>query len=154
MHLFRRALGKWLVLALVAPIAATGCSFSGKGTVSGKVYYKKTLLKGGNVTFFSTEGKPSLSTSIAEDGSYKLEKVPTGEVTICVETKSLKLQPGATPPPKYSAPPGAPAGYTPPNVADRSKNFVPIDEKYATPEDSGKKYTVKSGSQEYNIELD
>ncbi len=62
-------LGRWgALLVLLVPLGMSGCG--GTGSVSGKVSYKGQLLKGGNVTFISSEGKPTVSASIQEDGSY------------------------------------------------------------------------------------
>src|SRR5436309_829807 len=68
----RALVGGGTLLVLLA--VAAGCG-SGVGSVSGKVFYQGKLVKGGNVTFVSTEGKPSKSTSINEDGSYSLDKL-------------------------------------------------------------------------------
>jgi hypothetical protein len=143
---------RWLCLALFAPLVLAGCS-GGKGTVKGKVSYKGTLLKGGNVTFLSTAGKQSISCAINEDGSYTAEGVPAGPVKILVETASLKPQAtqGAR---SYSPPPGqkAPEGYLT-GMGDNSKRYTEIPEMYGDPEKTDQLYTVTTGTQEKNIEL-
>jgi hypothetical protein len=133
------------------PLGASGCG--GSGTVSGTVSYAGKPLKGGNVIFVGSEGKRSISGSIQEDGSYTLAKVPPGPVTVCVETESLN--PGAkalarhyTPPPGMQAPAGLDEGN-----ASTAKLYVKIPEKYSKPDQSGLSYTVKSGSQKYDIDL-
>lgn len=147
-----------LALALMGSFAAAGCG-GGTGTVTGKVYYKDTPLKGGNVTFVSTQGKPSKSASIGEDGSYKLEKVPAGEVKICVETQSLRPQPGATAPERKSTPPPGAKGPSYASggggaAADTSKRYVAIPDDYADPKKTKLTYKVTGGNQEHNIKLD
>jgi hypothetical protein len=125
------------------------------GTVSGKVYYKGEALKGGNVTFVNAENKVSRLATIQEDGSYKVEKLPAGEATITVETRSLKpVARGNLP--SYSPPPGKepPGGYKPPDFAANAKRYMPIPDRYAKPETSNLKYTVKGGSQDHEIKLD
>src|SRR4051812_22653135 len=119
--------GKWAVLALVPILAAAGCGGS-RVTVSGKVSYKGTPLKGGNVVFNSLEGKESRSAPIAEDGTYRIEKCPVGKVKITVETESLKRVGTSGGARKNQPPPGAnvPADYTPPDFDDKSKRYVPI----------------------------
>src|SRR4051794_22586118 len=83
-----RGLGRWgLFLLLLTPLGLSGCGAS--GSVSGKVSYKGTMLKGGTVTFHSPMGKASAVAQIGEDGSYTIEKVPAGDVKICVDTKML-----------------------------------------------------------------
>jgi len=145
-----------VLLALIALPGATGCG-GGTATVSGKVYYKNTPLKGGNVTFTRTDGKPSVAGRIGEDGSYTLEKVPAGDVTITVETESLnpRLRTGIA---KVSAPPPGhepPGGYNPGGQGGSDfKNYVRIPEKYADPGQSGLHYTVAGGTQVYDIKLD
>jgi hypothetical protein len=148
-----RGLGRWGVfLPLLALLGLSGCE--GTATVSGKVLYKGVPLKGGNVTFASTEGRRSVATSINEDGTYTIQKVPAGAVTICVETESLNpaLKRTAR---KYSPPPGqkAPGGFGSGNTEDTAKRFVPIPPQYAEPESSDLKYTVASGTQTKDIEL-
>ena len=144
-----RGLGRWgALLALLVPLGASGCS---PGTVTGTVSYNGKMLRGGNVTFISTAGKRSATASIQEDGTYRLDKVPPGEVTVCVETASLKPAEGATAR-HYKAPPGmqAPGGL---DEDPASKHYTPIPEKYSKPEESGITYTVKGGSQTFDIKL-
>src|SRR5262249_25999933 len=74
-----RSLTKWAFLALFPVLAASGCG-TAKVNISGKVSYKGAPLKGGNVTFSSTAGKGDVSSRIAEDGTYTLERCPTGPV--------------------------------------------------------------------------
>jgi len=130
----------------------TGCS-GGKGTVTGKVSYQGTVLKGGNVVFMSTEKKPSVSCTINEDGTYTAEGVPTGPVKILVETASLKPA-SYSQGKQYDPPPGAkvPEGYKT-GAADNSKRYVEVPEKYNDPDKTDQLYTVTSGKQEKNIEL-
>jgi hypothetical protein len=142
-----------MLLGFVA-LGATGCSDPRSATVSGKVSYKGTMLKGGNVTFLSTEGKGTASTQIGEDGNYTLEKAPVGAVKICVETQSLNPK-GRVRTPKYAPPPGmeAPGGYTPPDPTKDAKRYVPIPDKYAEADTTTLTYTVIKGPQTKDIEL-
>jgi len=123
--------------------------------VSGKVSYKGAPVKGGNITFVSSEGKASASTSINEDGTYTISKVPAGAVQICVETETLNPAKRSKTP-KYSPPPGmkAPEGLGSGNTEDLSKRYVWIPPAYANPETTKLAYTVKGGSQEHNLDLD
>lgn len=135
-----------IVPVLIGLLGVAGCG-PGVATVTGKVSYKGTPLKGGNITFVSTEGKPTISDKISESGTYTLRDVPTGTVTICVETESLKTAARA---PVYSAPPGMTnPNAPPPNQANR---YVPIPTKYADTATSGLSYKVV-GSQTHDIEL-
>src|SRR5256885_16873266 len=82
-----------LFLALASVLAASGCG--GTGTITGKVSYKGTPLKGGTVYFISAGGFVGQS-PIEEDGTYTIPKMPPGEVTITVETDSVKPTGAAT----------------------------------------------------------
>jgi hypothetical protein len=146
-------LGRWMgFLALALCLGAVGCG-SSTGTITGKVYYKNTPLKGGTVNFLTSDKKVNQLSEIQEDGSYKIEKMPVGEVTITVETISLRPARNI---PTYAPPKGqeTSGGYTPPNIADKAKRYVPIPDKYASADNSGLKYTVKGGSQPYDIKLE
>src|SRR5437588_6501794 len=91
-----------LAILLLALLIATGCSGKkASGTVSGKVTYQGKALRGGSVTFIPADGVGVATSRIAEDGSYKVEKVPAGNVKITVETetsKPVQKYPGAQPP--------------------------------------------------------
>lgn len=147
-----RGLGRWgTFLVLLVPLGFTGCSSS--GTVSGKVSYKGTPLKGGSVTFISSPGKPSASTQINEDGSYTVAQVPAGAVKICVDTQMLNPA-GKAKAPKYSPPPGMQSPYpVSGDTADPGKRYMPIPADYADPEKTTLTLTVKGGRQDFNIDL-
>jgi len=151
-----RGLGRWMtLLVLLAPLGLSGCG-PGTATVSGKVTIDGKPLKAGNLTFIpSAAGKQSRGMTINENGEYKLEHVPVGPVTICVETESLNPA-GKRMPPAYKPPAGqkAPEGFgSGDSAAEAAKRYVPIPKKYAEKDTSGLTYEVKSGSQEYDIEL-
>ena len=139
------------VFLLATSFGLLGCGSSSPGTVSGKVYLKDKLLKGGNVTFLTADKKISQSAKIGEDGSYTIENIPAGPIKIAVETMSLKQ---AASVPRNNAPPGQKS----PNSSavdpkELMKRYVPIPEKYADPSESGLEYTVKSGKQDHDIKL-
>jgi len=135
------------VLLLVSLVAG-GCG-PRTGTVTGKVTYQNTALRGGNVTFIGANGR-SATAPIGEDGRYTAERVPVGEVKITVETKSLAKQATL---PKYKAPPGAGGDYKPPDLSEAKKRYVAIPHHYADPATSGLTFTVKGGSQEHDLPL-
>src|SRR5262249_15330533 len=127
---------------IAVALAAGGCGGGAAATVSGKVLYKGAPVKGGNVTFVSTEGEMSKSASNNEDSTYKVADIPTGTYKVCVETESLRPQVVRSmskglgtdgKPPSYSAPPGGSeaTGYKPPVPEDMSKRFVQIPSQYA-----------------------
>jgi hypothetical protein len=154
-------LGRWAVsLALGVVVGAAGCAVGGSstGTVTGKVTYKGGPVKGGNVYFFVDDKNPGVG-EIQEDGTYKAERVPVGNAKVSVDTESMKPPMGmpAAAAKKYTAPPPDPKvkteAYVPPDPGERAKRYVKIPEKYIDPERSGLTYTVKTGSQEFNIEI-
>ena len=141
------------LLALVAPLGSGGCG--GPGAVSGKVSYNGTPLRGGQVTFISAEGGHTVSSSIKQDGSYALPRVPPGKVKICVDTESLNPA-GKMKFPNYRPPPGVdgPKRRDPDESADPAKLYVRIPPKYSKPEESPLSYEVTSGAQTHDIKLD
>src|SRR5262245_12688033 len=99
-----RRLGRWgLFLILVVSVGLSGCG-GATGNISGKVSYKGAVLKGGSLTFVSSDKKPSVSTQINEDGTYTATRVPAGVVKVCVSTEALNPTKKAKVP-KYNAPP-------------------------------------------------
>jgi hypothetical protein len=147
----RRSLGRWLLFpVLLGSVALVGCGQS-TGTIKGKVTLNGAAVKGGTVSFTGAN-KVARASEISEDGSYIIEKMPTGEVKITVETESLAQRMNAMTP-RYSAPPEMKEYKTGPDPEDAKRRYVKIDPKYASAETSGLTYTVKSGSQTHDIEI-
>jgi hypothetical protein len=146
----RRGVGCPVFLALVGFLGASGCKSS--ATISGKVYYDKVPLKGGNVAFISEDGR-AFAARIDKDGSYKLEKVPTGKVKITVETESLN--PGRKNRYKNEPPKGvtAPEEVKPLDAEEMAARYTWIPPKYNDPEQSDLTYEVGSGEQQKDIQL-
>lgn len=154
--MFARLLAGTLLLALFL----SGCnrsSLGSEGEVSGKVTYKGKPLPGGQVMFITPQGY-TFTSVIDPEGNYKL-KVLVGEVRIAVDN-SMLLNSNKPPAPNIRRPPGIepPPGVKVDDIKQSSGatitgTFVPLPEKYRTPDASGLTYTVKSGSQTYNIEL-
>ncbi len=94
MRLSPRLISRALVglAAIAVCLAAAGCA-KPTGSVSGKVYYNDTLLKGGHVIFAKVDGQPQWA-EIKEDGSYSFDKIVAGPVKIGVETSTLRPNPG------------------------------------------------------------
>jgi hypothetical protein len=131
----------WLgVLAL----AAAGCQ--GKGDVGGKVSYKGKPLVWGTVTFEGKDGGLH-HCNIDKDGSYSVSGVSLGEAKVAVSSINPKSsdfvaiqREGSTKP----KPPPRPA----------VTGWFPIPEKYDTPHKSGLVYTIKTGENKIDIELE
>lgn len=170
-----RSFRVWLRSASVVGLAgalvlATGCG-KPTGSVTGKVTYKGTPLKGGGVTFVSSEGQSSKSATINEDGTYSVQDIVAGNYKITVDTSFMKTEtggygsgfmPGGSggaiqdngPPPGVTVP----EGYTPSSPkamqsAKKGKNYVAIPPQYANPESTDLTYTVVGGAQAHDIEL-
>lgn len=154
-------------LALLLPLVA-GCGRS-TGSVKGTVKVGSKMLKGGSITFVSTEGQPSQGTQIKEDGSYSIPSLTSGNYKVVVQTSQLKGMGGVGPqggggPKEMKAQkldPGTavPEGYTPSSAGNTGmgKNralYVPIPDKYEKADTTDKTYNFPGGDQEFNIELD
>ncbi len=155
---------------VAATLALTGCS-KPVGTVSGKVIYQGKPLKGGSVSFVSTEGGQSFAAGLNDDGTYSIPKILGGAYKVCVETDSQKpakdtaavagsSQPVIPKGAKFEPPPGAaiPEGYTPSNpaaaaAAKAAKRYTPIPPHYADAEKTDITYTFTGGDQTFDIEL-
>ena len=173
MHrLFSRQSRSFLVPAafLAGAVALTGCGRA-IGSVSGKVTHQGKVLKGGSVSFISTDGGQSFAAGIAEDGTYQVPNIASGEYKVCVETSSLKQSAGGPPPgmrgpasrgPAKDIPPPKdaqiPEGYTPSSPADMAlakmkKRYVEIPEKYSKAETTDLGFTADGGQQTFDIDL-
>jgi hypothetical protein len=137
-----------------------GCASEKTGTVTGKVILDGKPVTGGSVSFLTKSGGIPVTAFIEADGSYRVERVPVGEVLIGV----------LSPPPDSAAPGeaikktgGATGGAerapdntkgSPPNptaapVAD--KLLIPV--RYNDPGTSGLTTNVKEGENSYDITL-
>ena len=134
--------------------AICGCG-GGTGNVSGTVTYQGKVVKGGNVTFVSTEGKPGASSAqISEDGTYTMPKVPTGNVKICVDTETFNPA-SRSKVPKYAPPAGqtAPDGFGTGDSEGMAKRYTQIPGTFAKPETTGLTYEIVGGEQTHNIDI-
>jgi len=149
-------LGGFPVLLVLLGIA--GCS-PGNGTVSGKVYFQKKLVRGGTVLFYSPEGNGSRSATIGEDGSYTIADMPPGKVKISVETESAKPSTSSShvrKPPKDTQLPPEAAGNS---IYDKSaastvNRYTRIPAAYGNYEQSGLTFEVTGGNNTYDIKLE
>jgi hypothetical protein len=158
------AAGRWLVrsLALAVLVMAAGCTAS--GNITGKVRYKGKPLPAGLVSFIpqSGSGHP-VDGQIAEDGTYSISRVPVGPVKIVVKSvEPPKGPPARTGPGGMAAhmgpPTGAalPPGVKPPNFdpSAEADKYVKLPAKYSDPEQTDLTYTVTSGTQTKDIDME
>jgi hypothetical protein len=169
----------WLGLVVLLPVVVSGCSV-GSGKVSGQVLQANGKpLAGGIVMFRPTDTSINpVTAKIDENGNYEAS-VPSVQVKISVDNRSLK-NPGSGPvgasdsnpaelikgrnaPPKGAAigPPKdamsqARKDQTVPPAVVREKpvgTYVDIPEKYYDPETSGLTLQVTGGNQKFDINL-
>jgi hypothetical protein len=134
-----------------------GCG--GKGTITGTVTYKGTPIPAGTILFVPSNGGPSVNAPI-NDGKYTAEKVPTGRAKVSI-TSMYVQQTSASPMMMMGAKSGPPLDAPIPPEARKAmeegmkpKKGLQIPDKYADPAQSGLTYTVRSGQQtkDFNLE--
>lgn len=146
-----------MVLAVLFVPLFVGCG--SKGTVSGKVFYQGKPLPGGTVTFLEDTG--AFHSVIHEDGSYRIAGVPPGNATITVSTPDPPKQASSSPMAKAMKNAKGWKGEIPPEEMAKhmgdpeagKRRYMAIPSKYKDPKQSGLTYTVKSGSQNFDIQL-
>lgn len=136
------------VMSSYSPIAclallAVGCS--GKGDLAGKVMYKEKPIVFGTVQVIASDNQPR-QCQIAEDGSYSLQDVPTGEVKIAVTSPNPKSI-GSNLIKREGVDPKLYGGF------DHVKGWFAIPAEFGDVNTSGLGTTVKSGINSFNIEL-
>jgi hypothetical protein len=124
------------ILAAVLAVAMLGCSTGTRPvipnsgiTVEGTVTYGKDKIPAALVIFVGTDS--SVTAMIGEDGRYKADNVPLGEVSIGVNTKAAE---GMSHSPGYKGP-----------------KVIPVPAKYHDPSKSGLKTTIESSTNTYDI---
>ena len=120
-------------------LALAGCG-AGTGELTGKVTYNDKTVCSGTVIIAAADGT-SQTGPIQDDGTYTVTGIPAGTVKIGVNSpdpRSVKVaqrKKDEKPPP-----------------ADGS-GWLQLPPKYADPKDSGLTATVKSGKNDFSIEL-
>lgn len=132
------------VLTLPLLVLATGCSDGSAGSISGKVVYQNKPLQGGKLTFAHDKG--TFYATIAEDGTYEVDKVPVGEVRIAVSSGGRSV-----------APPRPIRGKMSPQLekklTTKPAGNIAVPDRYRDPEKSGLTYEVHYGKQTHDIDL-
>ncbi len=116
----------------------TGATLEGTITYGGeKVRYAQVSVAGPNMMMFGTVG---------EDGRYKVENVPLGEVKVGVDTEAAKGEYiSNTMASSYNKGPEAKSG------SQASSKFIDIPKKSANLEASGMTTTINKGPNTYDI---
>jgi hypothetical protein len=131
-----RAPASGLVCATGALLFCAGCG--GPGTVSGKVSLDGAPLPGGLVSFHDSEGQ-TRSGGISREGTYSVSNIAPGKTQVSVLTL------------------GERRGLREPEDGKRAVNslgpYVPIPAKYLDKEQSGLSLQVKTGRQQFEIQL-
>lgn len=132
-------------------VGLSGCGKKG-GTVKGKVTFNGIPLTIGTVSFTSKD-RGVATGNIEPNGNYEVKNAPLGEVTITVQTPPRTMGFAQTP----QAPKGVPEmpkDMMPADAQNPGKvQVVPAPDKYNKVETSDLKYSVESGTHEYNIVL-
>jgi hypothetical protein len=127
-------------------LLALGCgSSTPEGEVTGVVTYRGQPVPGGVITFISDRGIPATA-YIDPTGHYRV-KAPVGVAKVTVN--NLMLRKGkAAGGPRLKPPEGAtPAAPVPEGT------YKPIPEKYLSADQSGLAWTVRPGTQTYDVPL-
>jgi hypothetical protein len=133
MKWFRSRGARWS-FAAAALLFLAGCG--GPGTVTGKVTFNGQPLPGGLVTVHDSEGQPR-NGPISKDGTYSVSNITPGPAQVTVLTvpdlKSIRDPEG--------------------KGKDPLGKFVEIPQKFSDKTKSGFSLEVKSGKQEFNLDL-
>lgn len=136
-QLLRRPPG-WLIVLCACGLLLSGCQPAGPkremATVSGNVTLNGEPLDGGRVIFAHVEG-PGAVADIKQDGTYTVEAA-VGQTAVCIDHRAP------------SEPPEELAGGL---LGMLGKSLVP--EKYVDAKSSGLSLDVKSGKNEFNIDM-
>lgn len=124
-------------------IPETGATLTGTVTVSGEqLRFAHIFVRGADGTM--SQG------AIGSDGTYTVNNVPLGEVTVAVNTEAARGDSIAAGMAGSYAGPEAGGGKT---GKAKLAGFVNLKESYFDPEKSGLKTSIKAGSNEFKIEL-
>jgi hypothetical protein len=127
-----------LIMLMPVVLLLTGCG-TGPGRLVGCVTFKGAALPSGSVTVHAADGN-TYSTTLAADGSFRIDGVPPGPARITVQSHP-------------HTPPGllGKDRYTPKGKA--AAQFVAIPDRYGRPDQSGLTCQVKGGEQTCTLDL-
>jgi len=153
-----RAIGGFLLLALLVLSAGCGPNYKARAVVKGKVTIGKDHLTTGTVMFHGKEHNMTGSAAIDKEGNYVMNDAPLGDVTVTVQVSSgppggigrMKLPPGMKDT-KSVDPSGS--GKSISIMGDMPEHVVRIPGKYQNVETSGLTFKVEKGEQIHDIPL-
>ncbi|MFM7113438.1 MAG: hypothetical protein ACKO26_20045 [Planctomycetota bacterium] len=137
----------WGTKKLLVFVGMLICMMSGcgsYGSASGTVTYKGKKVTSGGVTLIASDNLP-YSSLISSDGTFKIEKVPTGSVKIGVNSPNpssdfrQKARSASAASEALKSSPSATS-----NVP--AKSWFPLPDKYSDPLNSGLTDTIKGDS--------
>ena len=158
------------LMLLVVFVVALGCGQkrnpNAPANVSGKVTYKGSAVKGGNVTFHPSGGGV-YAFSIRPDGTYAATDMPDGEMVVTINTESLNPakkekprvygegkggdgKPLPVPSPDFIK---SKLQNPPPDQPVAQPEYVKIPEKYGDKTKTDLKLTLSSGNNTKNFDL-
>jgi hypothetical protein len=152
------------LLVLLAPGLVAGCNRSKTPSkVTGTVTYKGQPVKAGNIVFHS-EDMGSYPGTLSPEGTYEIVDLPAGNMTVTVETESVRPDQKTTGYPRGRAGKAAAidnerlaaegmAGSAAAANKEAAERYVKIPKKYADAKTSPLKVTLEAGKQVKNIEL-
>lgn len=159
-----------VLIFLVAFVVLLGCGQkrnpNAPANVTGKVTYKGSPVKGGNLTFHPSGGGV-YSFTIRPDGTYSATDMPDGEMAVTINTESLNPakkekqrvygegkggdgKPLPVPSPDFIK---SKLQKPPPDQPVTQPEYVKIPAKYADKTKSGLTVTLSSGNQRRNFNL-
>ena len=160
MRYFTTSIWKCLVVLALSPclLALVGCDSSGSagrtGAVKGKVTYNAQALPAGcTIVFVHEEKAIPASTAIAADGSYTL--LMNGKPEIPVGTYKISVSPPAKDA-AAAADPSNPEAYKAVMMGKKAapgEQKGPFPQKYLSAETSKLTFTVKEGSNTYDLDM-
>ena len=144
-----------IVGVLLLGLATAACA-PGTGSVSGAVTYNGRPLPSGTTLPFYGPDNSVTAGQIAPDGTYLIPEISAGPATITVATMpplpSRELLHITKPPPDPTNPPKVSKAKSP-GGSETSHRYVPIPARYRKLGESGLRYTVRRGSQQFDIDL-
>ena len=152
--------GRLLLTLPLSLVLAFGCqkSSNAPAKLSGKVTYKGNPVTGGQMMFY-TKDAGAYPATIAEDGMYSVSDVPTGEMTVTIDTETLNPK-GKTAPADYgksdprSGGKKMGGGFIPEGANTGGKGqYVKIPAKYADRKKSPLTVTLTAGKQTHDFDL-